>query len=313
MPELSIIMPFVNEYPQNVFTVQNVMCELEGRVDYEIIAINNWIPNSSCGKEQDKGYKFLKNVARGHGPKLKVLHYDKKLSHWCAKNLGIVHSTAPYLFFCDSHCIIGRDCLFDMFMYYKENEEELHGSLHLPISYMMERPGMELIYKPKFNLEKGALHYSFSRYRRPEDGKPYKVPCMSTCGMLMSRKIVVDELQMWPEELGIYGGGENFINYSLAVMGYNVNIFPKPAIYHYAEKRGYSWNYNDWLRNRIIALYLPCGREITQRLVDNARGHQHVKQGMLDEISVKCNPQREHIKKRTCVDIYEWVERWKNF
>ena len=75
--------------------------------------------------------------------------------------------------------------------------------------------GMELIYKPKLDLEKGALHYSFSRYRRPSDGKPYKVPCMSTCGMLMSRKIMVDELQMWPQELGIYGGGENFINYTI--------------------------------------------------------------------------------------------------
>ena len=64
MPELSIIMPFVNEYPQNVFTVQNVMCELNGRVDYEIIAINNWVPNSSCGNAQDKGFKFKRQLSQ---------------------------------------------------------------------------------------------------------------------------------------------------------------------------------------------------------------------------------------------------------
>ena len=42
MPELSVIMPFCNEYPQNMFTIQNIAQELRDRVDFEIIAIDNF-------------------------------------------------------------------------------------------------------------------------------------------------------------------------------------------------------------------------------------------------------------------------------
>jgi len=172
---------------------------------------------------------------------------------------------------------------------------------------------LELIYKPVINLSKGTLHYQFSRYRPSLNGKHYQVPCMSTCGMMMSRKLMVDELGMWPTELGIYGGGENFINYCLAVMGYSVNIFPKPSIFHYAEKRGYNWFHDDWNRNRIIAMYIACGKELAQLLTKDLKGRPEVNQRIFEEVVIKCDPHREHIKKRTRVDIFEWAERWKSF
>ena len=43
MTELAIVIPFVNEYPQIAFTVQNLMCELDGSgIDYKIIAVDNY-------------------------------------------------------------------------------------------------------------------------------------------------------------------------------------------------------------------------------------------------------------------------------
>jgi hypothetical protein len=40
--KLSVIVPFVNEWPQLVFTLGSIAEELRDRVNFEIIAIDNW-------------------------------------------------------------------------------------------------------------------------------------------------------------------------------------------------------------------------------------------------------------------------------
>jgi len=58
-------------------------------------------------------------------------------------------------------------------------------------------------------------------------------------------------------------------NFCLAVMGYDINIYPTKPLYHFAEKRGYNWNYDDWVRNRMIATFCfgdGLGVEVCKKL-----------------------------------------------
>jgi glycosyltransferase involved in cell wall biosynthesis len=307
MKALSIIIPFCNEYPQIAFTIQDLYCELEGQADFEIIAVNNYCEEvKQQGYEEDKGFEYLASIAKSNSW-LKVLKYDAKLSHWNAKNAGVNASSGDILFFCDAHCIVSRNALFRMYEYYAANHEALNGTLHLPLSYLLERPGLELIYKLDADAEKGTCHYKFTRYR-PAD-TPYQVPCMSTCGMMMTREIF-DILGGWPEALGIYGGGENFINFSIGVMGKTINIFPGSPLYHYAEKRGYHWNYTDWVRNRCIAAYLHGGKNFAGRFISNVKGRPPVLESIYHDVIKTCGQHRDRIKKHQQISTDEFIAAW---
>lgn len=309
MKDLSVIIPYVQEYPQIVFTLQSLYCELEDAgIDFEIIAIDNWCKEVEAqGRPQDKGSGYVKDRANAL-PWLKYVAYDEKLSHWQAKNAGIKESTGRNLLFIDSHCITSANSVVDMFHYYDAHKDDLNGTLHLPISYMMERRGLELIYKLVLDLEHAVVHYSFTRQKIRD--RVHRVPCMSTCGMMMSREIY-DRLGGWPAELGIYGGGENFINFTMAIMGLNINIFPANPIYHYAEKRGYHWNYTDFHRNRCIASYMYGGKDFAKKYITSVKGRPEVLSSIYEDVVTKCQEHREHIKKSQKLDIETWCQIWQ--
>ncbi|MBE3138204.1 MAG: glycosyltransferase, partial [Actinobacteria bacterium] len=282
--KLSVIIPFAQEYPQVAFTVQAVYCELRDRCDFEIIVIDNYCAElqdqfNKKREKKDSGGEYLSKLADSYRPWLKYTVYDKKLSHWQAKNAGVKISDGEFLWFCDAHCVPSQGSVIDMFNYYRSSK--LQGSLHLPISYMLERPGLELIYKLVTDTEQGIVHYSFSRYKQSET--PYDVPCMSTCGMMLSRDIY-DKLGGWPEELGIYGGGENFLNFTMAILGLSINIFPVKPLFHYAAPRGYSWNYNDYHRNRCIATYMFGGENWAHRYINHIKGSDTVRESIFSSI-----------------------------
>ena len=311
-PELSIIIPGCNEYPQNAFTIQSIISALGNEIDYEIIYIDNFCQEVKAqGRTQDKSLAYLSSIAKTSQPgTLRVYPYTDKLSHWNAKNFGIQKAKAPILFFCDAHCHVDES-LLHMFKYYKRFHKELNGTLHLPLAYLLERKGRELIYKLVHNIPNGIVHYSFTGYR--PNNKVYQVPCMSTCGMMITKDMMVNDLGMWPSQLGIYGGGENFINFVLAVLGKTINIFPtKRPLYHYAEKRSYSWNYTDWMKNRVIASFIHSGKDFAKRQIVNMRGQLPVKTRVLE--GVMYNPdlieRRTKIEHNTKVTIEEFCANW---
>jgi glycosyltransferase involved in cell wall biosynthesis len=300
--QLSIIIPGTNEFPQNAFTVQNVITTLECTpLDYEVIYIDNKStvePNFLDGKAKNR---------------LTTLHYDDKLSHWNAKMVGVEAAKATTLFFMDAHCILQPDSLLNMFKAYKTQYTSLNGSLHMPISYLLEVPGRELTYKHFYNKPYGIMHYSFTRMRTRD--KIHKIPSMSSCGCMIEKEILIDACGGWPRELGIYGGGENFLNYTMAVLGYDKNIWPFNPIHHYAYRRGYSWNYDDFVRNHIIACYMWGGEVWVDRYIV---GRQAIKgdkpavlNGMKDDVISKCSEQREHIKSLQKYSPEEWMDKMR--
>ncbi len=300
--QLSIIIPSRNEFPQNAFTVQNVIATMECTpLDYEIIYVDNM---STTEKH------WLDGKAKN---RLRVFHHDDHEGHWGAKNVGIENAKADTLFFMDAHCTLEPNALLHMFKAYRTRYAAINGSLHMPINYMLEIPGRELVYQHSYNGPDGILHYSFRRMT--ERDKIHKVPCMSTCGMMISKEIMVDELGMWPKELGIYGGGENFTNYTMAMIGRDTNIWPFHPIHHFAHTRGYSWNHDDKLRNHMIAIYMYAGEEWLSRFTKHRyttrvpKDRPEVCERMKEDVLLKCKEHREHIKKQQMYTPETWMEK----
>jgi len=310
---LSVIVPGVNEFPQVLFTLQSINQALrDGGFEYEVIYINNWCDEvarqviDGKNRVEDKSADAVKACA-GRGNKwLRYLHYKDKLSHWQAKNLGVQNSTGDFLWFVDAHCVAGTS-IVRMLNFYEKHHDELNGTMHLPLTYKILE-GHRLIYKLVWVPETHELHYSFTTYR--DSKAPYEVAAMSTCGMLMSRQ-VYNKLGGWPKELGIYGGGENFINYSLATMGMKKWIYPDEPLYHHGEKRGYNWNYDDSLRNRFIAYFCACGRDFAEKAMEGSKGRPQTKRNILDDVIAKCSDHQKLIERQRKYTIYEWLSRWK--
>lgn len=312
--KLSIIIPVAQEHPQAAFTVQALYNELRDMDNFEIVVIDNHCPELTSqlarqGKERDGGGDYFKSLATDARPWLKYIEYSDKLSHWNAKNAGVRAADGEYLFFCDAHCVPSMDSLWDMVSYYKRHHEDLHGTIHLPLSYMLDHPGRELEYKLIADPSKGVAHYQFTKYRY--QGKPcHEVAAMSTCGMLMHR-LIYQELGGWPDELGIYGGGEHFINFSLAVMGYKKYVYEAFPLYHYAAPRGYHWNYDDYHRNRTIATMCFGGVDWATRYAMNIKGSESQKQQILDSVTLSPSVM-EHaamIQRKAVTTIDEWLSR----
>jgi len=311
--DLTVIIPFVQEFPQVLFTLQSAYAEFyKSGLSFELIAIDNWcteVKIQEGGRLRDSGGSHIKSLAEEKRPWLRYLEYDEKLSHWQSKNLGVSKCRGKYILFMDSHCILPPRSASSMVRYYMENEEVLNGTLHLPITYMLENQGSDLNYKLVTDMDHSVVHYAFTRHK--PDSRPYRVPCMSTCGMLMPRKLF-SELGGWPRELGIYGGGENFINFTLAVLGYNVNIYPKTSIFHYAAKRGYHWNHDDYHRNRCIASYMYGGKDFAENYIFACKGKPEVWTKIFYGVITKCSEQQEFIEKKRKIDIFDWVAKAKD-
>lgn len=308
--DLSVIIPFCNEHPQATFTIRSIAEELKNRdIEFEIIAIDNHCPqNEQMGHPDDGGGEAIA-ACDPLNPWLKYLKYTAKLSHWNAKRVGVANSTGRILFFVDAHVILSRDALYGMFKYYDENKDTLNGSMHLPLTYKVLE-SRKLIYK--FVLDGGHFyHYSFTGFSPkyyPQD-QVFEVPCMSCCGIMMSREIY-DLTGGWPKELGIYGGGEHFMNYTLSVLGKRKWIYPFGTCYHYGSPRKYNWTYDDRIRNIIVAHYIFGGEKVARDFISVAKGRPEVLNQMLEDVLQKVKTHRTLVKSRQVMEITTWKNAW---
>jgi glycosyltransferase involved in cell wall biosynthesis len=346
--DLSIIIPFVGEYPQVLFTIQSVAQTLiNDSIEFEIIAVDNWcetarqqsahsargalqkiIARQATGQEM--GEEFIYELHRsihptyenrsgaaveacaGKNPWLKYVKYEDRLSHWQAKRVGVEASTGDTLLFLDAHVVASDMGISDMLRQYNyngfwEGDKTLSemATLHMPLTYKILE-WRRLIYK--LVIEREAFYsYSFTGFRPSEE--IYEVPCMSTCGMMISREIY-DKIGGWPTGLGIYGGGENFMNFTLAVCGFKKYIYPSATLYHHGDKRDYHYVYDDMVTNRMIAHYLFGGEVGLQRFRDISKGRPEVLDRFMRGVMVEHYQQRQQIKAIQEMTIEEWASQW---
>lgn len=308
MPKaLSVIIPFVNEYPNIVFTIQNLMEELKG-VDFEIIAVANQSHqiNQKSPERGDWGFFKLSHSPYVKQGFLKCIKYDEKLSHWQAKNAGIKEAQGERLLFIDSHVITECGSIKRML------ETPIEGTLNMQICYMLDP--RRLIYK----VNEPEMGYRFTVASQTAT-EPYQVPVMSTCGLMVEKK-TLEKIGIWNPELGIYGGGENYMMYKLATCGYPIMIHPKATVYHYPGDfggRGYSWNYDDYVRNQFIASYCVGDEKWLNVLLDMRKSKKNSNKVRLDEIAnevrEKCTKDRENIKQLQKYTMSDYFEKWKGW
>jgi len=103
MPELAVIIPFCNEFPLICSTIRALGEELGDRVDFEVIAVDNWCNEIVAqGREPDRGHTLVENLSVGI-PWLRVLKYPNKLS----QNGSMIPDISPSKRF----NVITTDCL----------------------------------------------------------------------------------------------------------------------------------------------------------------------------------------------------------
>jgi len=307
-------------------------------IDFEIIAVDNWCPEvEGQNRIPDRGHDRMVDpddkslpyglykpgppgvplqevkshiyaMSRKH-PWLKYVRYEDKLSHWNAKNAGVKESGGVFLWFMDAHVVLGHGAA-EMFKYYRSNYSALSGTMHLPWTYHILE-SQRLIYKMVVDEDKALYHYSTLQYNIKDATEPFEVPAMTTCGMLMTREIY-DRLGGWPEELGIYGGGENFVNYCSAILGIKKWVWPKASIYHHGDRRGYHWNYDDYHRNRTIAVFMHSGVDAAHRYIEhNVKGSRRKITNALIKIIDGLILHREKIIDQATCSLSNWIGQWE--
>lgn len=318
MSDLSIIIPFCNEWPSVAFTIRSIAEQLTGKVDFEIIAVDNYFVGPDC-REPDRGHDHLnkdgklvdghiKQVAGFH-KWLKYVRYGERLSHWQAKNAGVKESSGQFLWFMDAHVMPSQDSLADMFAYYKDAQTDLTGTLSLPLTYhILEK--QRLIYQMDIDEETARYHYKFRNLDGETFDDIFEVPVMSLCGMLMTREIF-NLFGGFPPTLGIYGGGENFVNYTLAILGISKFIYPWGTLFHHGDKRGYNYRYDDYHRNRMTAVYLHSDEATALRYAQNyfVTSPRRVNKTMT-EIVEACQTQKQIIEINRMDDLSHFIKQW---
>lgn len=346
--KLSVIIPFVGEYPQVLFTIQSLAQQLINHIDFEIIAVDNWceqvrrqvekqagnkIANISNSKPVLKDiYDIQRSIPQTHENKageavkacakgnywLKYVHYHERLSHWQAKRAGVEESTGNVLLFLDAHVITGPVTLTPrcggitgMFYDYirsKNNKGEKYfdiSTFHMPLTYKILE-WHRLIYKMVIDSE---YYYTYSFTSMPENIDIFEVPVMSACGVMINREIY-DKIGGFPIGLGIYGGGENFLNYTLSVTGYKKYIYPNATCFHHGEKRDYHYIYDDFIKNRLIAHYLFGGKNLCFKLLSIMKGERNILKKYANQVIEEHEEHRNLIKSIQKYDIEEWTRNW---
>ncbi len=335
--KLGVIIPYCQEWPQVAFTVRAIHEELRD-IPHEIVVVDNMCEQAyqqtlNMGTVLDRGHsrielndktmlpgwysaeasetkQYHQSSMEAHGERrewMTYVSYSDRLSHWQAKSAGIAVTDAEILLFADAHTSPGRGCLSGMYNYYKDHHEELDGTLHAPLTYhILEKH--KLIYKLVY--ERGLLGYSFTGYREADD--PYEVPVMSTCGMMITRNLL-EYLGGWPKELGIYGGGENFMNAALAVTGKKKWIMPGRPLHHHGDKRGYHYEWADHKRNQAIAMYLTDGEDGMWDYLKHLKPYNDKPElfaALAEDVMDSCRAHRDLLKAYTVETLKEWVNKW---
>lgn len=317
--DLAVVVPFVDEWPQIAFTLRSVAETLMGRLSFEIIAIDNWCQEvADQDRLPDRGHDHIGRDGKpqdGHIKAvakrlswLRYVRYDEKLSHWCSKRAGVAASDSDVILFLDAHVVPSRDAIITQYHAFQQLREEF-GELvtaHLPLTYHILEDH-RLIYRLVDERAIGNVTYSFCGCR--DSSEPFEVACMSTCGMMMSRNLYA-QMGGWPKELGIYGGGEQFMNFAGAVIGVKKFIVPNVVLHHHGDKRGYHWTYTDYTRNRALANYLFGGQEYLDRYLANRKGKPEVLAYIRDNVVQTCAEHRALIERQTIYSIDEWLDKW---
>ena len=220
-------------------------------LDYEIIVVMNM-----CKKEE---YNHLTRYWLYQSGILKVLQYDEKPSNWQARNLGAFNSSGQYIMHTDSHVFPEHNAWVSGLKYHYGWK----GCLHFGTNYWIDHPN-------RFNWQYRWQPEKFwGAWSRKIPSPPnYKILMSGTAGLLIDRE-TWNEIGGFHNNLGIYGGGEPWINLKTQILGYDVRCNPAFKQYHLTEKRGYSGSNMDRWHNFMLVAYALGGDKYLTPVYEN--------------------------------------------
>lgn len=247
--KLSVVIPTRNEFTNLKFTVQSLIDTLDPAMDddYEIICGFNLADN--------KDFEYFAKLWWTGAGRVKVLRYDEGPSCWQTRQRCAEKAQGDYIFWCDSHVIVRGDDLVRAIKWH----EGWKGTLKFGLNYMLDAP-FRTLYQYKWRPEKFWGDWSRELPSPPD----YRIMASGTHG-LIDRDVFFD-IGGLHSALGIYGGGEPYLDFKTHMFGYEIRCKPEFQVWHLAEKRGYSWNQQDFWRNFMIASYAIGGDEALEPL-----------------------------------------------
>ena len=247
---VSVIIPTRNEHQNLKWTLQAAMADLEG-MDYELIPVLN-----RCHPDEPDDLRRYMPFKNDRG---QVLVYNDKPSCWQARNFGAEHAKGKYLLFLDSHVIPSPGSYRRLIEYH----EGWKGVAHCAVNYWLEFEHKTL-YGYRWQPEKFWGTWTRVKPEPPD----YKVIMSGTSSSLIDRDVFF-EIRGFNEHLGIYGGGEPYLDLKVQMFGYDVRLPPDCRLWHLTEPRGYNWNNNDLHRNFMIAAFALGGEEFLEPVYNN--------------------------------------------
>lgn len=309
--DCSVVLSVCNEIPHVFYTIQSLMNELDGYCKYEIIVIDNLSTDTfTIGKKSYTLEEALTDKNADETRNIKYVKYSDKRSHWNAKNKGIELATGRNVFFLDAHCIIGRDSLRKQIEFLDSFDGKI-GGVHCYHRTMM---GNRKIFE--HDCRKVKFLYRFRRAQTEGNFKqPYEVAHMSTCGMMVQKK-VLNELGGWNKELGTRWGGEYYFNLKHGVCGYPHYILPETHYNHHKHEYGYGFSGLGGYRSIMIGAYSVGGEEwldyFLTRLLTKKGITQHPNKydDMAAEVRSSCKEDREFIASKQIMTLTEFYKKW---
>ena len=237
---LSVIIPSRNELKNLLWTLQGLQLELSG-TDSEVIVVLN-----QCDQSETERLSKFWPAKTGW---LKILQYDEKPSCWQARNAGAERAEGKYLLFLDSHVMPKPGAFVGALEYHRC----FTGVLHFGVNYWLEHP-VRTLYQYKWQPHK----FWGSWTRRKPDSPDYRILMSGMTGAMVD-KMAFENIGGFHPALGIYGGGEPYLDLKSQMFGYEARCNPAFQMYHLTERRGYAWNNDDLWRNFMIAAWALGG------------------------------------------------------
>lgn len=264
---VSIVISARNEFPNIVFTITNLMNDLDlcGITKYEFLIIDNGSLDKTSTfwgyKDSNTSPSGLEEAKRGllHEGTLRII-FDPIMSNVGARTKGSEFARFENIIFADAHIAvapytIGRSL---------ETLEKYKGVVHAPVAWMgasskNPRAGLQYSYKL------GEKFWGTWNFAQVAD-QPFYIPITGHCWLAVKKDQFL-AFRGYNTNFRVYGGGEPYLDTKYWLLGSNVMVDPRTLVYHLSAGRGYFWDQADLIHNQMLCAYTVAGEKWSERLL----------------------------------------------
>ncbi len=259
MVDVSVVIPFVHEYPaliQTVFAIQNEFVDLN--YDYEIIIVEN--------RERDNYTdKFLHYMRTLINKQQLKYFFEERPCGPIARNTGAKNARGKYLMFTDAHVVWGKNSVPLMIKTLEETGAGLVHGTTVWSHYDQHHAGAH--YKLFDGGGPNLFSHMHGTYQRRRDAmQPYKV-AGGTHAFIIFHKEEFLWINGYNEACRYYPHPEGYIDLKYWMFGRECWLEPRAFHYHSLYPRNYGappvdmpWH-DHTIRNVMICAYTLGGEE----------------------------------------------------